>query len=144
VYQYARSIYENGLCLILLPITDRTSWQLSKHGALQSFDHEALFLPTPPTDQIIRKRIEFLHARAQDADRLKPDDRYFVKRGISLSVRDLRAFTHSLQKVFLETDNVSRWIGNLANADVRRSLRLARQFVTSAHLAGEGKRSFEA
>lgn len=137
VYQYARSIYENAICLIILPITDRTSWQLSKHGALQSFDHEALFLPTPPTDQIIRKRIDFLHNRAQDAERLRPEDRYFVKRGISLSVRDLGAFTRSLQKVFLETDNVSRWIGNLANSDVRRSLRLARQFVTSGHLEVE-------
>jgi hypothetical protein len=34
VYQYARSLYENQLCLIILPITDRTSWQLSKQGAL--------------------------------------------------------------------------------------------------------------
>lgn len=137
VYQYARSIYENAVCLIILPITDRTSWQLSKHGALQSFDHEALFLPTPPTEEIIRKRIDFLQNRAQDTDRLRPEDRYFVKRGISLSVKDLTAFTQSLQRVFLETDNVSRWIGALANSDVRRSLRLARQFVTSGHLAVE-------
>lgn len=137
VYQYARSIYENAICLIILPITDRTSWQLSKHGALQSFDHEALFLPTPPTDEIIRRRIDFLQSRTQDAERLRPDDRYFVNRGITLSIKDLTAFTHSLQKVFLETADVSRWIGNLANSDVRRSLRLARQFMTSGHLAVE-------
>lgn len=137
VYQYARSIYEKSICLIILPITDRTSWQLSKHGALQSFDHEALFLPTPPTEEIIRKRIDFLQNRAQDAHRQRPDDRYFVKRGITLSVKDLTAFTQSLQNVFLKTDNVSRWVGHLANNDVRRSLRLARQFVTSGHLAVE-------
>lgn len=137
VYQYARSIYENTICLVILPITDRTSWQLSKHGALQSFDHEALFLPTPPTEEIIRKRINFLQSRAEDTARQRPDDRYFVKRGISLSVRDLTAFTQSLQRVFLETDNVSRWIGALANHDVRRSLRLARLFVTSGHLEVE-------
>ncbi len=86
VYQYARSIYEPTLCLVILPITDRTSWQLSKHGALQSFDHEAFFLPAPPTDQIIRKRIEFLEQRVE-AEKVRPDDRYFVGKGISFGDR---------------------------------------------------------
>lgn len=51
VYQYARSLFERVVCLVLLPITDRTSWQLSKHGAMQSFEYESFFLPTPPTDR---------------------------------------------------------------------------------------------
>lgn len=119
VYQYARAIYERAVCLVVLPITDRTSWQLAKHGALQSFEHEALFLPTPPTDEIIRKRIEFIERRIT-TERERPNDRYFVQRGISLRVDDLTAFTRSLQRVFLQTSDTSRWIGNLANQDVRR------------------------
>jgi hypothetical protein len=92
VYQYARSIYEATVTLVILPITDRTSWQLSRHGALQSFEHEAFFLPTPPTDRVIKKRIEFLERRISE-EREKPEGRYFVRQGISLSISDLIAFT---------------------------------------------------
>lgn len=133
VYQYARSIYEEGLCLVILPITDRTSWQLSKHGALQSFDHEALYLPTPPTGEIIRKRVTFIERRI-DIERTRPDDRYFVERGVSLRLDDIAAFTRGLQRVFIETRDVARWVGDLANHDVRRTLNLIRAFIGSPHL----------
>lgn len=133
VYQYARSIYEKGLCLVILPITDRTSWQLSKHGALQSFDHEALFLPTPPTGEIIRKRVAFIERRVE-MERTRPDDRYFVERGISLRLEDIAGFARGLQRVFIETRDVARWIGDLANHDVRRTLNLIRAFIGSPHL----------
>ncbi|MGW0638312.1 hypothetical protein [Nocardia salmonicida] len=137
VYQYARSIYESAICMIVLPITDRTSWQLSRQGAMQSFDHEALFLPTPPTEQVIKKRIDFLQGKVEDAHNMRPDERYYIKGSFSLTVRDLQDFTRSLQRVFLETDKVAKWIGSLSNNDVRRALRLARQFVTSGHLRVE-------
>lgn len=133
VYQYARSLYEQVICLAMLPITDRTSWQLSKHGALQSFEHEAFFLPTPATANVIEKRIKFLERRIE-AERQRPKDRYFITRGIYLSVDDLTAFSRSLQRVFLGSREVSRWIGNLANHDVRRALNLVRQFVSSPYL----------
>ncbi len=133
VYQYARSIYESAVCLVILPVTDRTSWQLSKHGALQSFEHETLFLPTPPTEQVIRKRIAFIERRIE-VGRTRPDDRYFVQRGISLSIEDLTAFTRSLQRIFLGTAEISGWIGNFANHDVRRTLLLTRDFIASPHL----------
>lgn len=133
VYQYARSLYEESLCLIILPITDRTSWQLSKHGALQSFEHEALYLPTPPTGEVIRKRIDFIE-RKISVERERPDDRYFVGRGISLNLEDVNAFTRSLQRIFLQTSDVSQAIGELANHDVRRTLNIAREFISSPHL----------
>jgi energy-coupling factor transporter ATP-binding protein EcfA2 len=134
VYQYARSIYEVSACLVVVPITDRTSWQLSKHGALQSFEHEALFLPTPPTGEVIRKRVQYIEARVE-AEKLKPEHNYFVHRGVNLSLDDIQGFTRSLQRVFLETVDVSRMIGDLANHDVRRTLTLIRQSVGSPHLA---------
>ena len=117
VYQYARSLYESSLCLVILPITDRTSWQLSKHGALQSFDHEALFLPTPPTGDIIRKRVAFIERRVE-TERQRPDDRYFIERGISLRLDDIASFARTIQRVFLETADISRLVGDLANHDV--------------------------
>ena len=38
VFQYARSLYEKQICLVIMPITDRTSWHLSREGALRSFE----------------------------------------------------------------------------------------------------------
>jgi energy-coupling factor transporter ATP-binding protein EcfA2 len=133
VYQYARSVYEAVQCLIILPITDRTSWQLSKHGALQSFEHEALYLPTPHTSDVIRKRIDYIESKVA-VERGRSGSDYFVRGGITLSVDDLLAFTRTLQKVFVDSPNTSKEIGELANYDVRRMLNLLRKTVTSPHL----------
>lgn len=136
VFQYARSIYENALCLVIMPITDRTSWQLSREGALRSFENESLFLPTPSNRVVLKKRIEFLEERLS---REKPEEarRYFVGRGITLSLENLTAFTAALQTIFIATGKVARWIGNLANNDIRRCLEIAKSLVTSPHLEVE-------
>lgn len=133
VYQYARSVYEAVQCLIILPITDRTSWQLSKHGALQSFEHEALFLPTPHTADVIRKRIQYIESKVDAFESFGGTD-YFVRGGITLSVDNLLAFTQTLQRVFVDSRNTSKEIGELANYDVRRMLNLLRKTVSSPHL----------
>lgn len=136
VFQYARSIYENALCLVIMPITDRTSWQLSREGALRSFENESLFLPTPSNRVVLKKRIEFLEDRLSHE---KPEEvkRYFVGRGITLSLENLTAFTAALQTIFIATGKVARWIGNLANNDIRRCLEIAKTLVTSPHLEVE-------
>ncbi len=136
VFQYARSIYQNELCLVIIPITDKTSWQLSQQGALQSFDNEAFFLPTPLPKTIVERRISFLEERLRGGKKEKGDG-YFVGKGIQLSLADLKAFVSSLQHIFLETGQVSRWIGNLANNDIRRCLSLSRDIVSSPYLRVE-------
>lgn len=136
VYQYARSIYEQSICLIILPITDRTSWQLTKHGSLQSFEHEALFLPTPKTEAIIRKRIEFIDSKIA-IERQRGQGEYFTSRGITLDIKNIEAFVRSLQRVFLQESETSRWIGELANHDLRRTLGLAKSLISSPHLKVE-------
>ena len=133
VFQYARSIYESELCLIIMPITDRTSWQLSSEGALRSFENESLFLPTPLPKTVLAKRIEFLEEKLADEKR-ESGRGYFFGRGISLSIENLTAFAAALQAVFLKTGTVSTWIGNLANNDIRRCLEIAKNIVASPHL----------
>lgn len=133
VFQYARSIYESEICLVLMPITDRTSWQLSREGALRSFENESLFLPTPSPKAVITKRIEFLEARVSE-ERRQSGRGYFLGRGISLSIDNLTAFTATLQTIFLKTGEVSWWIGNLANQDIRRCLEIAKHIVTSPYI----------
>jgi GTPase SAR1 family protein len=134
VFQYARSIYESELCLIIMPITDRTSWQLSTEGALRSFESESLFLPTPSPKTVLTKRIEFLEERLAEEKR-EPGRGYFFSRGITLSFDNLVAFSAALQTIFLKTGIVSLWIGNLANNDIRRCLEVAKNVVSSPHLA---------
>ncbi len=133
VFQYARSIYESEVCLVVLPITDRTSWQLSREGALRSFESESLFLPTPSPRTVLRKRVEFLEEKLTEEKR-EPGRGYFVGRGIHLSIKDLTGFTAALQAIFLRTGEVSEWIGNLANHDIRQCLELAKSLVTSPQL----------
>ncbi len=133
VFQYARSIYHNELCLVIIPITDKTSWQLSQQGALQSFDNESFFLPTPLPKTIVERRIAFLENRLSGEKREKGSG-YFLGKGIQLSLDDLKAFVASLQHIFLETGMVSKWIGNLSNNDIRRCLSLSRDIVSSPYL----------
>lgn len=133
VYQYARSLYEQSACLIIMPITDRTSWQLSKHGALQSFEVTSLFLPTPQIGDVIRKRIDFIDSK-MEIEGKNPQSGYFVKRGISLSLKDLNGFARAMQRVFLDTPNVSKTVGELANFDIRRTLDLVRRTISSPHI----------
>jgi hypothetical protein len=106
VFQYARSIYESELCLVIMPITDRTSWQLSHEGALCSFENVSLFLPTPEPKKVLMKRVEFLEMKL--AEEKKTSGRgYFLSRGISLTIENLTAFTAALQTIFLKTGETS-------------------------------------
>ena len=69
VFQYARSIYESALCLVIMPITDRTSWQLSREGALRYFESESLFLPTPLPRKVLQQRVEYLGVKLAEERR---------------------------------------------------------------------------
>lgn len=136
VFQYAHSIYQNQICLVILPITDKTSWQLTRQGALQSFECESLFLPTPSSKKVIERRISYL-VETLSSERKERGRGYFLKRGIGLSLENLTAFTSCLQCVFLETGSVAHWIGNLANRDIRQCLEIARDVMISPHLRTE-------
>ena len=133
VFQYARSLYERQLCLVILPITDRTSWHMAREGALRSFENEALFLPTPSPRQILERRIRYFEKKIEE-ERKQSGRGYFFRRGISLTVQDLTKFAAALQSLFLRTGMVSRWIGGLANGDVRQCLELAKTIATSPHI----------
>jgi energy-coupling factor transporter ATP-binding protein EcfA2 len=133
IFQYARSIYESELCLIIMPITDRTSWQLSREGALRSFENESLYLPTPEPKVILQKRITYFEEKLKE-EKKESGKGYFFARGITLSIENLTAFSILLQNIFLKTGDTSFWIGNLANRDIRRCLELAKNVIISPHI----------
>lgn len=133
VFKYAYSLHRECLCLVLLPITDTTSWEITKEGAMQSFYTESLFLPTPPTELILKKRVEYIEFKVKDE---KPEraEGYFGSKGIHLSITNINAFVSCLQSVFIGNEEVGQWIGRLTNQQVRRSLQLTREVVASPHI----------
>ncbi len=133
VFQYARSLYENEVCLVIMPITDKTSWQLSQQGALQSFESEAFFLPTPSTKKILEKRVQYLGEKLEKEKDIRGHG-YFLSKGIQLSIEKLQAFSFCLQRIFIETGPVSLWLGNLSNKDIRRCLALCRDVISSPYI----------
>jgi cold shock CspA family protein/energy-coupling factor transporter ATP-binding protein EcfA2 len=134
VFQYAQSIYSKVLCLTLMPITDKTSWQLSRQGAVQSFFTESFFLPTPPPEQILRKRVEFIQQKIAEEGQTKEGRGYFFGRGLDFSIENIRAFASSAQAVLINRGEVAYWIGSLVNHDIRQALRLTREIMSSPHL----------
>ncbi|MFL5245095.1 MAG: cold shock domain-containing protein [Gemmataceae bacterium] len=136
VFKYAHSLYRACLCLVLVPITDTTSWQLARQGPMQSFYTESFFLPSPPTELVLRKRIEYLERRIAE-EKPEAGRGYFLSRGIPLAIENIKAFAACLQTVFINTGQVADWIGRLANQDIRRCLQFTREIVSSPHLKVE-------
>jgi hypothetical protein len=133
VFQYARSIYESELCIVIIPITDKTSWQLSRQGALQSFESDILYLPTPRPYRVIERRISFL-LKKLDLVKGKQSSDYFFGRNIRLDIKNISAFAASLNRIFVEAKTTSDWLGGLANYDIRRLLELTRDVIASPHI----------
>lgn len=133
VFQYARAIYENEVCLIIIPITDKTSWQLSKQGAIRSYESEVLFLPTPPPRKVIEKRIAYIEDLVETEKAQK--GQYFLKKGIRLELQNIEGFVRYLQVVFLQDSLTSKWIGALANYDIRTCLEITKDLIASPHIS---------
>ena len=138
-FNYAHSICSDSICLMILPITDTTSWQLPKQGPMQSFYTDSFFLPTPPTDLIIRRRIDYIEKKVgeeQAASGKKPQagTGYFMSRNLRLEIENIKGFAACLQTVFVNTGQVADWISRLSNHDIRRALQLSCDIVTSPHI----------
>jgi hypothetical protein len=132
IFRFARAVFEKSVSMVVVPITDKTSWNLSRQGALQSFHCESFFLPTPTPRKVLEKRIQYLEKKMAGTE--EESAKYLVGRGVTLSLPNLRAFSASLQQVFLNTGSVSDWVGGLCNHDIRRGLDLTRDIVASPHL----------
>ena len=130
VFQYAQSIHREVLSFIICPITDRTIWQLSKSGPLQSYNSTALYLPVPSTREVLQKRISYLNVKLEKTHGSDARN-YFLSKGIKLQITDLRAFAKCIDEVFVRTDYVSRMVGWISNHDIRRSLRIFERIILS-------------
>ena len=128
VFQYGQSIFRSVFAFVICPITDRTIWQLSKSGPLQSYETKALYLPVPSTKDVVSRRIKFIREKATDNQEA---GKYFLNKGIRVHVPDIGAFASCVEDLLINEDFVGRLIGHLSNHDIRRSLRIAQRIITS-------------
>ncbi len=135
VFQFAQSIYRANYSFVICPITDRTIWQLSKEGPLQSYETKTFYLPVPSTKEVLAKRVGFLKEKLSVGERERGE--YFLGKGIRLTVADLNAFAACIDDIFIQTDYVSRVVGWLSNHDIRRSLNIAKRIITSPMISSE-------
>jgi len=135
VFQWSQAIRkEVAFSLVLMPITDRTIWRLSKAGPFQTYGSKLFYLPVPSAKAVLQKRVTFLAAKAGQS--IGGRD-YFLQRGIRLSVENLVAFAACLEEIFINEDFVSRRVSWLSNHDIRRSLVLSQDIICSPFMSIE-------
>lgn len=132
IYQLAHSLESASSVFIVVPITDRTVWRLSKAGALQSYAAKSFYLPVPEAKEILARRVRFVKDKI-NIDK-ENNSSYFSKKGFSVSIDDLSMFATAVERIFIENDYVSGLIGRLANFDIRRMLRLAERIFVSPEI----------
>jgi len=132
-FQWTQSIRtEIPFSFVVVPVTDRTIWRLSKAGPFQTYRSKLFYLPVPSTKDVLGKRISYLKKQTNTA---KGTRSYFLQKGIRLSVDNIRAFAACSEEIFLNEPFISRRIGWLSNHDIRRSLLISQQVLTSPHLS---------
>ena len=130
VFQYAYSIFRAvPLSVIVVPITDRTIWRLSKAGALQSYSAKTLYLPIPSTKTVLEKRVQFIRRKLDEG--VEKSGQYFSSRGLRIKMENMSAFAACVEEAFINTDYIARRIGSLTNYDLRRSLELSQRIITA-------------
>lgn len=132
-FQWTQSIRtEIPFSFVVVPVTDRTIWRLSKAGPFQTYRSKLFYLPVPSTKEVLGKRISYLKTQTNVAKNTRS---YFLQKGIRLSVDNIRAFAACSEEIFLNEPFISRRIGWLSNHDIRRSLMISQQVLTSPHLS---------
>lgn len=130
VFQYAYAMFRAvSLSVVVVPITDRTIWRLSKAGALQSYSAKTFYLPVPSTKSVLEKRVLFIRRKLDEG----PDTsrQYFSSRGLRIKMENMPAFAACVEDAFIKTDFIARRIGSLTNHDLRRGLELSQRIITA-------------
>jgi hypothetical protein len=129
IFQFSQALHKTiSFTLIVMPITDRSLWRLSKAGPLQTYSSKMFYLPVPPTKEVLEKRVAYLK-RIIEEDKDKHN--YFFAKGTRLTVENIRGFAACLEELFLKADFVARRISWLANNNLRKCLELTQKIIVS-------------
>lgn len=135
VFEWSQTLKRQvPLCLVILPVSDRTIWRMSREGQLRATDGKIFYLPTPSTKEVLEKRIRYL---IDNSAPKKDRTRYFLSKGIGLKLADINAFAACVEELFINEDFISRRIGWLTNHNLLRTLELTRDTITSPYLSIE-------
>ena len=108
VFQFSQSLQKAvPFTFVVMPITDRSLWRLSKSGPFQTYAAKMFYLPVPSPKEVLERRIEFIQRKISES---KDPREYFVGRGIRLNVENIRAFAASLEELFIREEFVARRI----------------------------------
>jgi cold shock CspA family protein/energy-coupling factor transporter ATP-binding protein EcfA2 len=128
-FQYSQAIHNSiPYTFVVMPVTDRSLWSLSKAGPFQTYPTKMFYLPVPPTKEVLEKRVAYLQRKVDES---KDQHSYFLSRGIRLTLENLKGFAACLEEVFIKEDFVSRRISWLANNNLRRCLELTQKLISS-------------
>jgi hypothetical protein len=132
IFQFAQSLFRSTLSFIICPITDRTIWQLSKSGPLQSYDFVALYLPPPPVKEVVERRLKYVKQKMLKEKNTSSE--FLSSGGIRIKLENLENFAACIEEVLLKTEFVMRTISWLCNLDIRRTLQFSQRVLTSGLL----------
>lgn len=133
VFEWSQTLKRQvPLCLVVLPVSDRTIWRMSREGPLRVAEGKIFYLPTPSTKEVLEKRIRYL---IDNSAPKKGRDKYFLSKGIGLKLTDINAFAACVEELFINEDFISRRIGWLTNHNLLRTLELTRDTITSPYLS---------
>ncbi|MEA1086381.1 cold shock domain-containing protein [Sphingomonas sp. CD22] len=133
VFEWSQTVKRQvPLCLVMLPVSDRTIWRMSREGPLRTSDGRIFYLPTPSTKEVLEKRIRYL---IDNSAPQKGRAKYFLEKGIGLKLTDINAFAACVEEIFINEDFISRRIGWLTNHNLLRTLELTRDTITSPYLS---------
>jgi cold shock CspA family protein len=134
IFQYFQSLRRAvEHCLLIFPATDRSAWAFSKTEIFNIYASRSFFLPTPSPREVFRKRVDYIKAKL-GAPSERQSAAYFAGRGIKVTIRDLGAFAGVVERVFVDQDYAAKRAGELANYNMRDTLRLSKRVITSSIL----------
>ena len=135
-FQFARALFERSMSLVLMPITDQTSWNLAREGALRSFDNRSFYLPVPDPHRILEKRVEFLSehvASSRSGAKARKSGLAPMGKALTLQLEDVESFVKTVEAALIGSPRTGRLLADLSNNDMRRMLEGARQIISSPH-----------
>lgn len=138
IFQFSQSLRRHVKhCMVIMPLTDKSTWLFSKSEMFNIYRSKSFFLPTPAPREVFRKRIDYLRAKIEVNDTAAGSKIYLAGKGIRVSIPNLERFAEVLEQHFVNEDYISRIIGEMVNYNIRAALGLARRIMTSAVLGIE-------
>lgn len=132
IFQFGQSLRRYARhCMLIFPVTDKSAWIFSKTDIFNIYQSKSFFLPTPPPREVFRKRITYLRSKI-DIDHEERRRTYLSQRGILISTDKLSEIARILEDIFVNQENTSKTLGELANFNIRKTLDLSRRIVTSS------------